>query len=50
VRSALWKAETQVDRKSLPSTGSIIAELTKGELGGPAYDRELPERIKEELY
>ena len=50
VRSKLWDEATKIDRKSLPSTGSIIAELSKGRLGGEAYDREMPERIKAQLY
>src|SRR6516162_4012244 len=50
VRSKLWDAETKIDRKSLPSTGTIIAELSKGRLGGEEYDRALPERIKAQLY
>ena len=50
VRSKLWDEKTKVDRSSLPSTGSIIAELSHGRLGGEAYDRELPERIKTQLY
>jgi uncharacterized protein len=48
VRSHLW--ERKIDRKSLPSTGTIIAELTSGKLGGETYDRALPERLKVELY
>jgi len=50
VRSKLWDAETKIDRKSLPSTGTIIAELSQGRLGGEEYDRALPERIKAQLY
>jgi PPOX class probable FMN-dependent enzyme len=50
VRSKLWDAETKIDRKSLPSTGAIVAELSRGELDGDAYDREMPERIKAMLY
>jgi PPOX class probable FMN-dependent enzyme len=49
-RSKLWDPATQVDRKSLPSTGTIIAELSQGKLGGEKYDREAPERIKAQLY
>jgi len=48
VRSALW--DRKIDRKSLPSTGTIIAELTAGKLGGEVYDRAMPERVKAELY
>jgi len=50
VRSKLWHEETKIDRKSLPSTGTIIAELSQGRLGGETYDRELPERVQRELY
>jgi hypothetical protein len=50
VRSKLWDVSTQVDRKSLPSTGTIIAELSQGKLGGETYDREAPEKIKAMLY
>jgi hypothetical protein len=50
VRSKLWDEATKIDRKSLPSTGTIIADLSHGELGGEAYDREAPERIKAQLY
>ena len=50
VRSKLWDEATKIDRKSLPSTGTIIAELSQGKLGGETYDREAPERIKAQLY
>lgn len=50
VRSKLWDPAHMVDRKSLPSTGTIVAELSKGKLGGEAYDRELPERVQRQLY
>lgn len=49
-RSKLWNEETKIERKSLPSTGTILAELSHGKLGGEAYDRELPERVKAQLY
>jgi uncharacterized protein len=50
VRSKLWDETTKIDRKSLPSTGTIIDELSRGKLGGEKYDREAPERIKAQLY
>jgi PPOX class probable FMN-dependent enzyme len=50
VRSKLWDEATKIDRASLPSTGAIIAELSDGRLGGDAYDREAPERIRAQLY
>lgn len=50
VRSKLWEEATKIDRKSLPSTGAIIAEVSQGKLGGDAYDRALPGRIETTLY
>lgn len=50
VRSKLWDEKTKVDRASLPSTGTIIAELSQGRLGGEDYDRAAPKRIKAQLY
>jgi uncharacterized protein len=50
VRSKLWDASRQVDRKTLPSNGMILAELTGGKLGGEAHDRAAPERLKATLY
>ncbi len=50
VRSKLWDASYQVDRKTLPSPGVILAELTDGKLGGPEHDRTAPERLKATIY
>lgn len=50
VRSRLWDEAAKIDRASLPSAGTLVAELSHGELGGEAYDRAAPERIKATLY
>ena len=50
IRSKLWDPSRLIDRKSLPSNGTIIAAITKGEHGGEAFDREYPERIKATIY
>jgi PPOX class probable FMN-dependent enzyme len=50
MRSKLWDSKSQIDRKTLPSTGTIIATMTNGEHGGDQYDREAPERHKAQLY
>jgi PPOX class probable FMN-dependent enzyme len=50
VRSKLWDPSRHIDRKSLPSSGTILAELTEGRLGGEAHDREAPARLKATLY
>ncbi|MEY4006834.1 MAG: hypothetical protein RLZZ221_2930 [Verrucomicrobiota bacterium] len=50
VRSELWNAEKQVPRSSLPSTGTILADITGGTVGGVQYDREYPERLRTTIY
>jgi PPOX class probable FMN-dependent enzyme len=50
IRSKLWDPATRVDRKTLPTPGSILAELTGGKMGGPEHDRLAPERIKQTIY
>jgi uncharacterized protein len=50
VRSKLWDASRHVDRSSLPSAGTILADLTQGQVGGPEHDRAAPERLKATLY
>jgi uncharacterized protein len=50
VRSKLWDASRHVDRKTLPTPGVILADLTHGRLGGPEHDRTAPERLKATIY
>jgi uncharacterized protein len=50
VRSKLWDASRHIDRNSLPSAGTILADLTQGRVGGPEHDRAAPERLKATLY
>jgi PPOX class probable FMN-dependent enzyme len=50
IRSKLWDPASKVDRQTLPTPGSILAELTDGKLGGPEHDRLAPERIKQTIY
>jgi PPOX class probable FMN-dependent enzyme len=50
VRSELWNPEKQISRKSLPSTGTILADITAGKVGGEQYDRDYPERLRTTIY
>jgi PPOX class probable FMN-dependent enzyme len=50
VRSKLWDPALHIDRKSLPSAGTILGEISGGKIGGPEHDRAQPQRIKETLY
>ena len=50
VRSRLWDPATQIDRRELPSSGTILAGISKGAIGGPEHDRTAPERLKATIY
>src|ERR1700761_4385846 len=50
IRSELWNPERHVSRKSLPSTGTILADITAGTVGGEQYDRDYPERLQTTIY
>jgi PPOX class probable FMN-dependent enzyme len=50
VRSKLWDPARHVDRKSLPTTGAILAVHTAGRLGGEEHDRGQLERTMAKLY
>ena len=48
-RSGLWRAETQVARASLPSTGSVLKALSAG-FDAAGYDAVLDQRQQQTLY
>jgi uncharacterized protein len=50
VRSKLWDPARHVDRKSLPTAGTILAAHTAGRLGGDEHDRGHHERTMAKLY
>jgi PPOX class probable FMN-dependent enzyme len=50
IRSKLWDPASIVERASLPTPGSILAEITGGKMGGEEHDRTAPERIKQTIY
>ena len=50
VRSELWNPALHIDPKTLPSAGEILAALSKGGVGGEAYDKEWPERARKSLW
>jgi hypothetical protein len=50
VRSELWNSEKHISRKDLPSTGTILAEVTVGLINGEQYDRDYPERLRTTIY
>lgn len=50
IRSALWDPDRHIDRALLPSTGTILADLSQAAIDGEDYDRALPERVQGTLY
>jgi uncharacterized protein len=50
VRSDLWNPAKHVERRSLPSSGTILADITRGRVGGAEYDKAYPERLKATIY
>lgn len=53
VRSKLWDADSQVDRKELPSAGDMVkvfAQMQKIDFDGAKYDKEYPEHMKKTIY
>lgn len=50
VRSDLWNPAKHIARSVLPSTGTILADISRGATGGEQYDREYPERMKATIY
>ena len=50
VRSELWNPDKHLNRKALPSTGTILADITTGMIDGEQYDRDYPERLRTTIY
>ena len=50
VRARLWDASVQIPRSAMPSTGEILAALTKGGIDGGEYDKAYPKRLEETIY
>ena len=50
MRSEIWKQESQVDRNSLPSVGTILRTLSQATIDAEAYDQSAPQRLADTLY
>ncbi len=50
VRSQLWDPEIQVDPKTLPTPGRILAAQSDNAVGGESYDKEWPDRARQSLW
>jgi PPOX class probable FMN-dependent enzyme len=49
-RSKLWDPAQHIERRSLPSLGTIVADVSKGSFDAKKYDEGLYERLKSGLY
>lgn len=49
-RSKLWDPARQIERRSLPSLGTIVADVSNGSFDAKKYDEGLYERLKSGLY
>lgn len=53
IRSKLWKEESRVDRKTMPTLGRMIADVVDAQSSAEtveSYDELINQNIKEELY
>ena len=50
VRSKIWDTSTWIDRKTLPTSGKILADITRGKIDADAHDRDYPARLKATIY
>jgi uncharacterized protein len=50
VRSDLWNPAKQVDPRTLPTPGAILAAVSTNHIGGESYDREWPERARRTMW
>lgn len=50
VRGRIWDPAAQIQRSAMPSTGEILAGLSKGSIDGATYDAAYPQRLKDTIY
>jgi len=50
VRSDIWNPDKLVDRKTLPTPGQILADMSENTVGGEQYDRDWPERARQTMW
>ena len=49
-RSKLWEVSEHIERKSLPSLGTIVSDVSHSRIEAATYDNGLYERLKGSLY
>jgi PPOX class probable FMN-dependent enzyme len=49
-RSQLWDPARHIDRASLPSLGTMLADISQSRIDAASYDKGLYERLKSALY
>ena len=50
IRAGLWNQENHVDTDTLFTPGQILDEMSEGEVDGPTYDRDWPNRASKTMW
>jgi len=50
VRADLWNPDKRLERSALPSTGTILDDISNGRIDAKEYDTALPKRVRTMLY
>lgn len=50
IRSGLWRIDSHVDPRTLPTPGQILAEMSEGRVGGEVYDSSWAERAQQTMW
>jgi PPOX class probable FMN-dependent enzyme len=50
IRAGLWNPARHVGDGVLPTPGEILEALSRGEVNGPTYDRDWPERARRSMW
>jgi PPOX class probable FMN-dependent enzyme len=50
IRAGLWNPACHVGDGVLPTPGEILEALSRGEVNGPTYDRDWPERARRSMW
>jgi len=50
VRAQLWAPAPARESVNVPTAGALLASVTRGDIDGEKYDRELPARVQSTLY
>lgn len=50
IRSGLWRTDSHIDPRTLPTPGQILADMSAGRVGGEAYDSSWADRARDSMW